>query len=336
MISIRTRQALLVLRLFIICICVLSGYLLVPKLLMRASGYNNYTPTSLPIDAPLLSFSVLSDVHIAAWDQESHRRFREALADHANLLPNSQLLVLNGDLTNGAQEDYITLKRLINEQPHAPIHATMGNHEYYEMWRSPGGGMDTAKLNSSWSTPQAVLLFTQAFGYTLPYHDQWIEGFHFIYLSGEAYRDKDDRIKEDAYLSATQLQWLKEKLQKRTNKPTFVFLHQPLPSTVDGSEIERGVVQEEELRSLLNKQPNTFLFSGHTHWDLAETKQIKQSTSFITVGSSSIRQVFNARNEPVKLPKSQSLIVKVYKHHIEILGREHSTKQWITYFKQNL
>ncbi|TXK82661.1 metallophosphoesterase [Paenibacillus sp. N3.4] len=86
--------------------------------------------------APLFSFSVLSDAHITTWDEEAHKRLRDALADHHALRPNSKLLVMNGDLTNGSEGDYRTLLGLLDKQPHAPVHATMGNHDYYGVWRT--------------------------------------------------------------------------------------------------------------------------------------------------------------------------------------------------------
>lgn len=290
---------------------------------------------------PRFTFSVLSDIHITPWDGESHRRLRQALSDHAALFPQSSLMALNGDLTNGNDEDYRSLFKLLGETPHAPVQAAMGNHEYYRIWRTPDGGMDTSKLHPAWSSEKAVRLFTSYFGYEKPYHDLWLHGFHFIFLGGEAYRDAVPGIGDDAFLSGRQLQWLEKKLaqlppkgeikgakQPENRQPVFVFLHQPLPRTVDGTDHARGVVQEKALRSLLDRHPEAILFSGHTHWDLERTKQIKR-LSFLAVGSSSVRQVFNRRDEPEINAKSQSLAVEVFDRRIVIRGRDHASKRWI-------
>ncbi|UJF32851.1 metallophosphoesterase family protein [Paenibacillus hexagrammi] len=281
---------------------------------------------------PLLSFSVLSDIHITSWDAEAHRRLREALADHAEIRKDSKLLVLNGDLTDGDEADYRSLLAILNHTAHPPVHATMGNHDYYRLWRGPDGKMDTTRLNPAWSSKQAVEQFMRMFHYDKPYHELVSEGYHFLFLSGEAYRDVQPTVGEDAYLSPEQLGWLRERLQAAAaedpHKPVFVFLHQPLPGTLDGTDRERGIVQHQELRALLDAHPNVILFSGHTHWNLESTQQVKQ-LRFLAASSASIRQVWNGQNEPESRSLSQSLVVDVYKDHVIINRREHSKRRWI-------
>jgi|GEM_PF-694486 len=282
-------------------------------------------------DAPLLSFSVLSDIHVTGWDKDAQRKFAAALDDHAALRPDSRLLVLNGDLTDGNATDYRKLLAELLKHRHAPMHATMGNHEYYRMWRTPDGGMDTSQLNPGWSTRQAVKQFTDMLGYAKPYHELVLQGYHFLFLSGEAYRDVQPEVKEDAYLSPEQLAWLADRLQmagaESTTKPIFLFLHQPLPHTLDGTGQERGVVQAAQLRALLERYPQAILFSGHTHWNLEKTRQVKDQ-HFLAVGSSSVRQVWNGRNEPEERKVSQSLVVDVFLNRVVIRGREHAQRRW--------
>ncbi|SDO68210.1 3',5'-cyclic AMP phosphodiesterase CpdA [Paenibacillus sp. yr247] len=285
-----------------------------------------------PPAAPLFSFSVLSDAHITSSDHEAQLRLRNALADHHALRPDSKLLVLNGDLTDGSEGDYRSLLGLLSRQPHAPVHATMGNHDYYGVWRTPEGGMDTSKMNPSWSSKQAVALFDRMWGYDKPYHELVVEGYRFLFLSGEAYRDVNASIGEDAFLSAEQLAWLRDRLAASgsadAGKPVFVFLHQPLPQTLDGTDMELGVVQHQELRALLDAHPNVIFFSGHTHWNLETTRQVRQ-LKFLAASSASIRQVWNAQNVPETQDISQSLVVDVYKDRVVIMRREHIKKRWI-------
>ncbi|WP_189012437.1 metallophosphoesterase family protein [Paenibacillus marchantiophytorum] len=285
-----------------------------------------------PISAPLFSFSVMSDVHMIASDEAAQLLLRNALTDHRALRPDSKLLVLNGDLTNGSEADYRSLLALLSRQPHAPVHATMGNHDYYGVWRTPEGGMDTSKMNPAWSSKQAVALFDRMWGYDKPYHELIVEGYRFLFLSGEAYRDVNASYAEDAFLSPEQLAWLRERLTNRTaadaGKPVFVFLHQPLPQTLDGTDRELGVVQHKELRALLEAHPNVIFFSGHTHWNLETTKQVKQ-LKFLAASSASIREVWNAANEPETVAISQSLVVDVYQDRVVIMRREHTRKRWI-------
>ncbi|WP_268894346.1 metallophosphoesterase family protein [Paenibacillus silvestris] len=297
----------------------------------QAGNRTNEAPSALQ-GPPLFSFSVLSDTHIMTTDNVSQLLLSRALADHHKQRPESKLLVLNGDLTGGSEGDYRSLMGLLSSQPHAPVHATMGNHDYYGVWRTPEGGMDTSKMNPAWSSKQAVALFDRVWGYDKPYHELIVEGYRFLFLSGEAYRDVNASNKEDAFLSAEQLTWLRDRLTAAgtadAGKPVFVFLHQPLPQTLDGTDRELGVVQHQELRELLDAHPNVILFSGHTHWNLETTNQVKQ-LKFLAASSASIREVWSAQNEPETIGVSQSLIVDVYKDRVVIMRREHTTKRWI-------
>ncbi|TXK82660.1 metallophosphoesterase [Paenibacillus sp. N3.4] len=189
--------------------------------------------------------------------------------------------------------------------------------------------MDTSKMNPSWSSKQAVALFDRTWGYDKPYHELIVEGYRFLFLSGEAYRDVNASVGEDAFLSPEQLVWLRERLgAAEPGKPVFVFLHQPLPQTLDGTDQELGVVQHQELRALLDAHPNVIFFSGHTHWNLETTKQVKQ-LKFLAASSASIRQVWSSHNRPETRAISQSLIIDVYADHVVINRREHTEKRWI-------
>lgn len=288
--------------------------------------------TSTASNESLFSFSVLSDIHVGAEDEDSQKRFRAALADHHLIRPDSRLMVLNGDLSNGNEADNRSLVSIMSEQTLPPVHATMGNHEYYGMWQTENGGQDTSKLNPKWTSQKAIDLFHQMFNYEKPYHELVMEDYHFLFLGGEFYRDVDPNVKEDAYLSTEQLRWFQEKLKASAaaapDKPIFVFLHQPLVHTVDGSDQELGVVQHEELRAIVNAYPNVVFFSGHTHWNLETTKQIKQ-LEFLAVSSASVQEIWNSNNEPEGSAASQSIVVDVYTDRIVIHGREHSEKRWI-------
>ncbi|OAS18008.1 hypothetical protein A8708_28790 [Paenibacillus oryzisoli] len=289
-------------------------------------------PATTQNSEPLFSLSVLSDVHVGARNSDSQKRFRSALADHAAIRPDSKLMVLNGDLTNGNPADNKALMSIIDAATHPELHAAIGNHEFYQMWATPSGGQDVTKLNPNWSTPQAISLFKQMFNYNQLYHENVLDGYHFLFLGGEQYRDVDPSVHEDAYLSPEQLGWLQERLanadKHSPDKPIFVFLHQPIVHTIEGSDTELGVVQHEQLLAILSSYPNVVLFSGHTHWNLETTKQVNQ-LEFLAVGSSSVAEVWNGNNEPEGSKASQSLVVDVYSDHIAIRGREHSEQRWI-------
>jgi 3',5'-cyclic AMP phosphodiesterase CpdA len=285
-----------------------------------------YPATSDRSHKPLLSFSVLSDIHIKHDDRVAASRFLQALEDHRNINPHSSLMVLNGDLTNGYEADYRQLGHLLSKVPHPAIHATMGNHEYYQLWRKGSNKY----LNPDWSSGKAKKLFQNFFGYGKPYHDLWLNGYHFIFLSGERYRDESPDVREDAFLSREQLAWLDAKLREKApnspaGQPVFVFLHQPLAKSLEGTWVARGVVQDVQLREILRAFPQAILFSGHTHFHLDARQFVHDS--YYMAGTGSVRQV-RERHKSL-LTKSESLAVEVYADAVVIRKREHLTKQWI-------
>jgi 3',5'-cyclic AMP phosphodiesterase CpdA len=291
-------------------------------------------------DKPVAAFSLLSDIHVQEDDKLSQKLFVKALKYHYSIKPDADMLLLNGDLTNGGKEDFDKLRELLDSNPHAPVYATMGNHEFYGMWRH-GGIYDYSKLGSGWSSAKAVAQFADFFGYSKLYREVSVHGIPFLLMSGEAYRDVDASIAEDAYLSDEQLDWLEARLvehrdrrsaksgsSEETDLPALVFLHQPLPDTLDGSSIERGVVQHERLRSILDKYPFAVLFSGHTHWDWETTDQV-WSGPFTAIGSASVRSVYGPDNKPVDPVKSESLLVEVYSGRLVIRAIDHEDDSWI-------
>ncbi|PYI50713.1 metallophosphoesterase family protein [Paenibacillus flagellatus] len=289
-------------------------------------------------EAPLATFALLSDIHIQETDALSHELFVKALQDHYTINRNADMLVLNGDLTNGSAVDFDRLGALLDAVPHAPVRATMGNHDFYRMWLHDDR-YDYTRLSGEWSSARAVDQFERQFGYDRPYHEASVRGVPFLFMSGEAYRDVEPSVAEDAYLSDGQLDWLEERLaafriwreagsRPERRLPALVFLHQPLPDTVDGSGAKRGVVQHERLRAILSKYPFAVLFSGHTHWDAETTKQVWRG-GFAAVGSGAVRGAYSSADRPIEPLKSESLYVEAYPGRVVVRARDHGAKRWI-------
>lgn len=271
------------------------------------------------LNSPNLTFAVMSDIHIHAHNTDVHRRLTKALEDYRRINPNMRLIVINGDLTNGFPSHYSVLERLLDSVPHPPIHFTPGNHDFYKMLYNRQGKLDFDHLPNGWSSEEAMRLFQKFTGYDRPYHDVWVDGYHFVFLASEKSRDADRSIGKNGYLSDTQLNWLEEKLKERplgTHKPTFVFFHHPLPNTVEGSEGEAQIVQHRALRRILDRHPEVIFFSGHTHYSLRKTNQVF-ADRFFMLGSSSIM-----RHE-------ESLYIEVYDDHVDIHSRDHGRGEWI-------
>jgi Icc protein len=287
-------------------------------------------------EKPALRFSVISDIHVESGNMESQTKLKQALTDLHTIAPDSQALVVNGDLGNGTPSDYAALKKLLKNAPLPKnVLYTIGNHEYYNSLHDKNGNWSIGTFPNGETEQASQERFLHFAGRQRLYDDTWIADYHFILLGSEAYRQTDASFNEDAWLSDNQLTWLEQKLNEKEqpDKPIFVFLHQPLPYSVSGSSIpfnSRGVVQHKRLQTILAKHPETIFFSGHTHWELTSAHTLIQD-SFTMANSSSVYEPYNESDIAYdqKLKRSEGLAVEVYPNKVVIQGRDFTNQAWI-------
>jgi Icc protein len=286
---------------------------------------------------PTLRFSVISDIHVEAKNDESVRKMKQALDDLHTIAPDSQALVVNGDLGQGANADYVTLHKVMKDAPLPPnVFYTIGNHEYYNALHDRKGNWSIDTFPNGETEKDSQTRFLNFVGRPLLYDDAWVSGYHFLMLGSEAYRQTDPSFNEDAWLSDRQLTWLEQKLKEKEqpDKPIFVFLHQPLPYTVAGSSTlynNRGVVQHERLKAILDKHPQVIFFSGHTHWELKSAHSFFKD-SFTMINSSSVYEPYDESDKPYSQlqHRSEGLAVEVYPDKVVIQGRDFTNRTWIS------
>ncbi|TDF92346.1 metallophosphoesterase family protein [Paenibacillus piri] len=295
-----------------------------------------------PEEKPLFGFSVLSDIHVEAWSGESQNKFANALADLQQAAPDSLALILNGDLTNGLPGDYLTLNSLLKENPHPQsVFASIGNHEFYKSWFKGSGSWSSDTFPNGETEQASIQRFLQFTGESSVYYQKKIQGFPFIFLGSEQYRQSNPDNAENAYLSQTQLDWLRQSLLNAQytyglNRPIFVFLHQPLSDTVSGSECcinYRSVIQDKELRNILSAFPQVILFTSHSHMNLRLPKTFVQDL-FTMVNTSSASDPWtsdsNGAYKPLGGNASEGLYVEVYPNsRVVIKGRDFANHAWI-------
>jgi 3',5'-cyclic-AMP phosphodiesterase len=150
------------------------------------------TPVQAESAAPLLRFSVISDIHVEAGNNESVRKTKQALNDLNATVPKSDALVINGDLGQGTMNDYITLKNLLKNAPLPPnVLYTLGNHEYYNALHNQNGNWSLNSFPNGETEKASQQRFLNFVGRPSLYDDAWISGYHFIMLGSEKYRQSD-------------------------------------------------------------------------------------------------------------------------------------------------
>ncbi|ULL15862.1 metallophosphoesterase [Paenibacillus sp. H1-7] len=291
-----------------------------------------------PAAKPLLSFHVLSDIHFQAWDKRSQVKLQAALNDLNTMSPDADALIFNGDLTNGRQSDYDKLNELLKRTVHPEaVYSTIGNHEFYQAWYDAKGSWNEAGFPNGETEQASIGRFLQFTKESSIYYEKEIGGYPFLFLGSEQYRQSDAGNSEDAYLSDSQLEWLKQSLKKHgaSRKPIFVFLHQPLPDTVAGSSCcvnNRAVIQHQQLKNILSAYPQVIFFTGHTHWELKHPDTLVQDR-FVMLNSSSVEQPWTVGEdggERMLSPEaSEGLHVEVYDGKVIIQGRDFHSQRWI-------
>lgn len=271
-------------------------------------------------EKPLLSFFAISDTHCTSdiMSQDS-MKLKVAINDLNEINPNANALCIAGDMTNfGAQEEYETFMQILNSVNHPTPYFVIGNHDV--RWQKGGYKEAYDRFINNTKMPSG-------------YYDKWIEGYHFIFMS------TDDDLKDEAYISDAQLDWLNEKMSENAteDKPIFVFLHQSLKSTSAGSYPEHGystsgypdgVVQGDKLRKVLKKYPQCLFITGHTHAVIEHPKTVNNVDNIICVNTSSVSYTI-AMDGYGKDNDSQGLCIDVYENRVIIRGRDFTRRQWI-------
>jgi Icc protein len=295
--------------------------------------------TSTSVDKPKLSFDVISDIHLRAgfddagnpyYDHVAENKFQAALQDLHSINPNTNALVIDGDLTvTGVQTDYDSMNKVLNETPHPKNTLfAIGNHEFYHAFYDKNGYYNPSAFPNGETEQTAIARYLKNTGMPSLYYDKVEKGYHFIVLGSEKSRISNPNYYDDAVLSDTQLQWLDNELKHTPrNKPAFVFLHQPIPNTVAGNP-GSDIVNSDKLVNILNKYPQVIFFSGHSHWTLKNQPGTMWHGKFTAFNDSCVRDPWDPTTHSL-VGDSEGLYVQVYMDKVVVKGRDFTNKEWI-------
>ncbi|ELC8442365.1 hypothetical protein QYB59_001388 [Clostridium perfringens] len=213
----------------------------------------------------LLEFAVFSDIHIVSdsMEDELSVKWNKAIECVKNDFKNSSGIMVCGDFAEAGEEyQFKTYFDILDKHDKdLEILTAIGNHQ--------------VRWKDTWNEPYSLYMkYNKKYmGETEGkiYFDKWIKGYHFIFLNTEWH------IKDRAYISEEQLNWLDKTMgeKEEEGKPVFLFLHQALRDTYWNSNEWDVGVQDFALKEVLRKHPNCIMFTGHIHNGLGKLDVLK-------------------------------------------------------------
>ena len=218
--------------------------------------------------AAALNLVLWGDPQLASLHPEREDNFKAACKTVAAAEGPLDALVILGDVAEfGRATEYAAVQRHLTTAAEKAEHifCVPGNHDL----RVRHFGGQRARFASFLSgIPHAVPNPRERYWFSYE-----LNGYLLLFLGA------DKTCFEGSYLSPAQLRWLSEKLDeaKATNKPAFVFNHQPLkrsnglPVTWGGVGTWRGSVgdQNDALRAILKKHGDVVYITGHLHYGVS-------------------------------------------------------------------
>lgn len=198
----------------------------------------------------VMSFSVVSDVHVETTSSENYKAFTTLLRSIKAGKNHDAAIFLGDNVMNGqGLENYLFYSAVKRVDPAEHNLIALGNHDI------GNGEGDYEKMLESFLDYNTKKLDNPI---EKPYYYRVIGGCYFIFLATE------EQTVNTCVISREQLDWVKNTLEEAEakNAPTFVFNHHPLRA-VEG---EHG----DELIEALGKYEDLIYFCGHTHMELTD------------------------------------------------------------------
>ncbi|MGI5856301.1 MAG: metallophosphoesterase family protein [Candidatus Merdivicinus sp.] len=286
-------------------------------------------PASIAAEESAYSFAVLSDIHISQNNYYIYNRnYTRMVRDVIKNMPDIQAMIYTGDVTNnGKPIEFSVLSKLLDQfQNQLPTqYLLLGNH-------------DLALNQNNWG--QQTYNFMEYTGMPGIYYSFELGGSSFLCLGSE---DATGTDTVTASIGKYQLEWLAGKLEGAAaadpTAPIFVFIHQPLQNTLIGSEVS-AIVQNDQLRELLDQYPQAVVFSGHTHSALNDKNVLfdgsGQGASMVHSGSVCALWDFTSSTSGgpdsgggSAKSGSQGIKVEVSSQYIRIRSRDFQSGKWM-------
>ena len=271
---------------------------------------------------PLAVFMLISDTHLGRGSVDCEGRLTNALAQIAGFERRPDAIIVNGDITDGGeQEEYDALRAIIDASDFefdTDFAFICGNHDQW-----------TGDDNSQEAYGAMHERFTANCGVPL-YYDRVVCGVHLICMGPDGPCSHWDRFN----ITDEQVAWVEGLLEEdeKDGIPSFVFCHEPIPETVFGTDRgqwghQASIENPDELRTMLERHPATVFVTGHTH--VIPDVRHKAETSPIYVNEGSCGFGYDPRTSyDPDHPLSNGMEAAVFDDRIEFRVRDFLEASW--------
>ncbi|MFI1151174.1 metallophosphoesterase family protein [Streptomyces sp. NPDC020817] len=293
--------------------------------------------------APLSTFNVISDI------QGDLHDFAVALQDIRTTAPNGSGLAVAGDITpRGYDFEYAAVREVLERGPRPrEVAWAIGNHEFYVPKYADPQTLSLATWPNGTTEDSLFRSFHRFAGRGAVYAETTFGGIPVLTIGTERYMHyHDPQLWDEVWLSEVQLRWLEQRLHywSGRRKPVMVIAHHPLPNTVSGTRNKlytTDYLQADALLGLLGRYRDVFLFSGHTHWDLALSdwyvRRVVPGTAnldgFSVINTGAVQTGFadNGQGGESTVPGvfNQGLQVEVHRDRVVIRARDFAAGAWL-------
>lgn len=249
----------------------------------------------------IMSFSVVSDIHVETNNPDAYQAFSDLLAgikagEHNDAVVYTGDNVMNGQLL----ENFFFYTAVRSVMPSENNFVVAGNHDY------GNGEGNYNKFYRNFLMNNAFYLGNKL---EKPYYYRVVEGCYMIFLSSEGSSVNDCIISDEQYT------WLEGIIEeaKAENATVFVFNHHPVHYLSGDSDAK--------LAEILNGYENLLYIHGHIHNKLTANSFYEQ------YGVKSIN--LPRSTEIVNYEPGDGIVVEVYESEILVRGRNFIDGEWI-------
>ncbi len=252
-------------------------------------------------DELIMSFSVVSDVHVETNNPDAYGAFANLIKGIKAGKNHSAAVFLGDNVMNGQLIEnlfFYTGVRAVNPAEHNLV--AIGNHDL------GNGNGDYEKLRKNYLNNNSIFLGNKLEN---TYYCKIINGCYMVFLASEGLSVND------FVMSEAQLEWLKGVLKEadEAGAPIFIFNHHPI-NYING-------MDENTLSDLFVQYDNLLYIHGHTHNRL-------DSDNFYTRGG--VNCICLPRStEIVDYGPGDGIVVEVYENEILVRGRNFINGEWI-------